>query len=447
MPSTRNDSPRRRRYGRGRPAHSSSGGRRRGRRPVRKRGNGAAGRGEPAAGREPAKDVGAAEGAEAAAPAELPRIEVTGLLDVGPRDSGHLRLAKNDFLPRATDVRVPFGVVDRYRLREGHMVYGYSAPGRRGRRRGPPRHELHTVLEVNGYEVEAMPPRRNYADLISVHPEPRIELARDDDAPMSLRVVDMLAPIGRGQRGLIVAAPKTGKTILLEQIGQAIAKHYGGIHLIILLIDERPEEVTHMRRSVPHAQVVASTADSGSADHVRVARIVLEQARRLVEMKEDVVILLDSITRLGRAANRETRGKGRTMSGGIDSRALEFPRQFFGAARKIDDGGSLTILGTALVDTGSQMDEVIFQEFKGTGNMELVLSRRLAESRIFPAIHIHPSGTRREELLLPPDELPKTHLLRRALSGLKPVEAMSLLLSRMQRTRNNRELLQGIRVS
>jgi len=190
-----------------------------------------------------------------------------------------------------------------------------------------------------------------------------------------------------------------------------------------------------------------STADSGSADHVRVARIVLEQARRLVEMKEDVVILLDSITRLGRAANREMRGKGRTMSGGIDSRALEFPRQFFGAARKIEDGGSLTILGTALVDTGSQMDEVIFQEFKGTGNMELVLDRKLAESRIFPAIDIHQSGTRREELLLSPEELPKTHLLRRALAGLKPMEAMSLLLGRMERTKNNADMLASIRVS
>jgi len=306
---------------------------------------------------------------------------------------------------------------------------------------------LHTVVEVNGYPVETMPPRRNYADLISEHPAPRIELARTEPAPLSLRVVDLISPVGRGQRGLIVAAPKTGKTILLEQIGASISDHYPGIHLIILLIDERPEEVTHMRRSVPKAEVVASTADSGSADHVRVARIVLEQARRLVEMKEDVVILLDSITRLGRAANREMRGKGRTMSGGIDSRALEFPRQFFGAARKIEDGGSLTILGTALVDTGSQMDEVIFQEFKGTGNMELVLDRKLAESRIFPAIDIHQSGTRREELLLSPDELPKTHLLRRALAGLKPMEAMSLLLGRMERTKNNADMLASIRVS
>ena len=379
---------------------------------------------------------------------EISRVEITGLLDIGPRDSGHLRLLANNFLPRASDVRVPFGLIDRHKLREGHMILGYHGPPRRGRRRGgPPRAELHTVLEVNGYPVDALPPRRNYADLISEHPAPRIELARTEPAVLSLRVVDLIAPVGRGQRGLIVASPRTGKTILLEQIGFSISQHYPGIHLIILLIDERPEEVTHMRRSVPKAQVVASTADSGSADHVRVARIVLEQARRLVEMKEDVVILLDSITRLGRAANREMRGKGRTMSGGIDSRALEFPRQFFGAARKIEDGGSLTILGTALVDTGSQMDEVIFQEFKGTGNMELVLDRKLAESRIFPAIDLHQSGTRREELLLSPEELPKTHLLRRALAGLKPMEAMSLLLGRMERTKNNVEMLSSIRVS
>ena len=380
--------------------------------------------------------------------AEVPRIEVTGLLDIGPRDSGHLRLLANNFLPRASDIRVPFGLIDRFKLREGHMVLGHHGPPRRGRRRGgPPRAELHTVVEVNGYPVDSMPPRRNYADLVSEHPAPRIELARSEPAPLSLRVVDLIAPVGRGQRGLIVAAPKTGKTILLEQIGASISRHYSGIHLIILLIDERPEEVTHLRRAVPDAEVAASTADSGSADHVRVARIVLEQARRLVEMKEDVVILLDSITRLGRAANREMRGKGRTMSGGIDSRALEFPRQFFGAARKIEDGGSLTILGTALVDTGSQMDEVIFQEFKGTGNMELVLDRKLAESRIFPSIDIHQSGTRREELLLTEDELPKTRLLRRALAGLKPMEAMSLLLGRMERTKDNAAMLASIRVS
>ena len=380
-------------------------------------------------------------------PAPEEEAEVTGLLDIGPRDTGHLRLLENNYLPRATDVRVPLGLIDRYKLREGHQILGRHSVPRRRRRPGPARSELHTILEVNGYPVDELPPRRNYADLVSEHPAPRIELAQGDDPPVSLRVVDLIAPVGRGQRGLIVAAPKTGKTILLEQIGASISQHYPGIHLIILLIDERPEEVTHLRRAVPDAQVVASTADSGSADHVRVARIVLEQARRLVEMKEDVVVLLDSITRLGRAANREMRGKGRTMSGGIDSRALEFPRQFFGAARKIEDGGSLTILGTSLVDTGSQMDEVIFQEFKGTGNMELVLDRRLAESRIFPSIDIHQSGTRREELLLTPEELPKTHLLRRALVGLKPLEAMSLLLGRMGRTKTNREMLASIRAS
>ena len=397
---------------------------------------------------EPTSQVGEQGPERQVRETEIPRVEITGLLDIGPRDSGHLRLHANNFLPRASDIRVPFGLIDRHKLREGHMILGYHGPPRRGRRRGgPPRAELHTVLEVNGYPVDALPPRRNYADLISEHPAPRIELARTEPATLSLRIVDLIAPVGRGQRGLIVASPKTGKTILLEQIGFSISQHYPGIHLIILLVDERPEEVTHMRRSVPKAEVVASTADSGSADHVRVARIVLEQARRLVEMKEDVVILLDSITRLGRAANREMRGKGRTMSGGIDSRALEFPRQFFGAARKIEDGGSLTILGTALVDTGSQMDEVIFQEFKGTGNMELVLDRKLAESRMWPAIDIHQSGTRREELLLSPEELPKTHLLRRALAGLKPMEAMSLLLGRMERTKNNADMLSSIRVS
>jgi transcription termination factor Rho len=213
----------------------------------------------------------------------------------------------------------------------------------------------------------------------------------------------------------------------------------------VLLIDERPEEVTHMRRAVK-GQVIASTSDGTSANHLRIARLVLERARRLVEMGEDVVILLDSITRLGRAANREQKGRGKTMTGGIDSRALEFPRQFFGAARNIEDGGSLTILGTALVDTGSQMDEVIFQEFKGTGNMELVLDRKLAESRIFPAIDISRSGTRKEELLLDEEELPKVHLLRRALAGLKPTEAMALLLDKMKKTKSNKELLDPIKV-
>jgi transcription termination factor Rho len=231
---------------------------------------------------------------------------------------------------------------------------------------------------------------------------------------------------------------------LLEQIGHSIAEHYPEVHLIVLLIDERPEEVTHMRRNI-NGEVVASSSDGTSANHIRVARLMLERARRLVEMKQDVVILLDSITRLGRASNRQQKGRGKTMTGGIDSRALEFPRQFFGAARNIEGGGSLTILGTALVDTGSQMDEIIFQEFKGTGNMELVLDRRLAESRIFPAIDISRSGTRREEMLFTRQELPRVHLLRRALAGMKPVEAMNLLLNKMKKTPSNDALLNQIK--
>ncbi|MEE9180055.1 MAG: transcription termination factor Rho, partial [Vicinamibacteria bacterium] len=306
--------------------------------------------------------------------------------------------------------------------------------------------ELTAVETINGLTLDALPPYRNYSDLVSEHPSQALKLSQGGkDEPLSLRVIDLITPIGRGQRGLIVASPKTGKTILLEQIGNAIAERYPDVHLIVLLIDERPEEVTHMRRTV-NGEVIASSADSNAASHIRVAKLVLERARRLVEMGRDVVILLDSITRLGRAANREQRGRGKTMSGGIDSRALEFPRQFFGAARNIENGGSLTILGTALVDTGSQMDEVIFQEFKGTGNMELVLDRRLAESRVFPAIDISRSGTRREEILLSEEELPKVHLLRRALAGLKPPEAMNLLLTRMKKTPSNKALLDGIKV-
>jgi transcription termination factor Rho len=336
--------------------------------------------------------------------------------------------------------------VEEYSLREGLYLTGPTAPGRshsRGRRGGA-HLELTRVETVNGFTLEALPSSHNFSDLVVVNPDQYMRLSPGSDN-LSLRVIDLITPIGRGQRGLIVAAPKTGKTILLETIGKAVADKFPDVHLIVLLIDERPEEVTHFRRTV-NGEVVASSADSTAAAHLRVARLILERAKRLVEMGEDVLILLDSITRLGRASNREQRGKGKTMTGGIDSRALEFPRQFFGAARKTEEGGSLTILGTALVDTGSQMDEVIFQEFKGTGNMELVLDRRLAESRIFPAIDISRSGTRREERLFSPEELPKIHLLRRALADLKPHEAMNLLLERMKKVPTNQQLLDSIRL-
>jgi transcription termination factor Rho len=373
-----------------------------------------------------------------------------GVLELDPQGNGHLRQASNNFLPSPQDIRVPGRLIQKYFLKEGlHLQgpVGLSTRRRNNRRGGggSPHKELLEVESINGYTLEALPQPRHYQDLVSEHPSKRLRLSQDPEGPISLRVIDLITPIGRGQRGLIVAAPKTGKTILLEQIGYAIGEFYPEIHLFVLLIDERPEEVTHFRRAVK-GQVIASTSDSSSANHLRIARLVLERARRLVEMGEDVVILLDSITRLGRAANREQKGRGKTMTGGIDSRALEFPRQFFGAARNIEDGGSLTILGTALVDTGSQMDEVIFQEFKGTGNMELVLDRKLAESRIFPSIDISRSGTRKEELLLDEEELPKVHLLRRALAGLKPTEAMALLLDKMKKTKSNKDLLDAIKV-
>ncbi len=376
-----------------------------------------------------------------------PPIAAEGVLELEPQGNGHLRQLEKNLLPGPQDVRVPNRLVNKYFLKEGQFIQGPSGMARRrnNRRGGPSHRELTAVDSVNGFKLRELPEVRPYSELVSEHPDDRLRLCQKPEDPLSMRVVDLITPIGRGQRGLIVASPKTGKTILLEQIGCAIAEYYPESHLYILLIDERPEEVTHMRRTV-NAQVIASTSDSTSVNHLRIARLVLERARRQVEMGADVVILLDSITRLGRASNREQKGRGKTMSGGIDSRALEFPRQFFGAARNVEGGGSLTILGTALIDTGSQMDEVIFQEFKGTGNMELVLDRKLAESRIFPAIDISGSGTRREELLLDAEELPKVHLLRRALAGLKPTEAMSLLIDKMKKTKSNKDLLDQIKI-
>jgi len=372
-----------------------------------------------------------------------------GLLEIDGHGNGHLRQARNNFLPAPDDVRVPARVIEEHHLRDGLYLAGpmgaARSPSHRGARRpgGP---ELLKPETINGFALDDLPPILNFTDLVSINPDRYLRLSAAGEDNLSLRVIDLITPVGRGQRGLIVAAPKTGKTILLEQIGRAVAERYPEIHLIVLLIDERPEEVTHFRRTV-RGEVVASSADSTAASHLRVSRLILERARRLVEMGKDVFLLLDSITRLGRASNREQRGKGKTMTGGIDSRAMEFPRQFFGSARNTEEAGSLTILGTALVDTGSQMDEVIFQEFKGTGNMELVLDRRLAEARVFPAIDISRSGTRREELLFSPEELPKVQLLRRALADLKPTEAMNLLLDRMKKTPGNKELLDSIRLS
>ena len=298
---------------------------------------------------------------------------------------------------------------------------------------------LASVEKLNGGDPGAWADRTPFKELVAESPDQRISLEADP-ADISTRVVDLIAPIGKGQRCLIVAPPKAGKTVLLQRMAKSISKNHPEIHLVMLLVNERPEEVTEMRRCV-QGDVVASSSDEEDRTHVHVAEVVLERSKRLVECGRDVVVLLDSITRLARAYNNQQRGSGRVLSGGIDARTMEKPRRFFGAARKAESGGSLTVIGTALVDTGSRMDEVIFQEFKGTGNMEIMMDRRLFEQRIFPAIDISQTGTRKEEKLLTPDEYDKVTLLRRALAPLKAAEAMRLLTERIGRYPSNAEFL------
>src|SRR5215471_18066717 len=361
-----------------------------------------------------------------------------GVLQLNQRGGGFLRQAASNFLSRPKDTPVPRRLIERFSLREGVYIEGPVEPAADGRGRG--QHlQLAAVNQINGLEPEDYARVPEFGELISIDPTERLELSAGSDN-MSMRVLDLISPIGKGQRGLIVAPPKTGKTTLIEEIAEAVADNHPEAHLVVLLIDERPEEVTHMKRRI-RGEVIASSADQSADLHLQIARLVHERARRMVECKQDVVMLLDSITRLARASNRETSRRGRTMSGGVDSRALEFPRKFFGAARKAEEGGSLTIIGTALIDTGSQMDEVIFQEFKGTGNLEIVLDRRLAERRIFPAIDISKSGTRKEEKLFDAETMPRINLLRRALAGKKSIEAMELLLKGLGESRDNPEFL------
>ncbi|MDH3786368.1 MAG: transcription termination factor Rho, partial [Acidobacteriota bacterium] len=298
---------------------------------------------------------------------------------------------------------------------------------------------LCSIEKINGAEPEAWEQHTPFKELVAEDPTERIRLEVDGDE-LSTRVVDLIAPIGKGQRCLIVAPPKAGKTVLLQKLANSIAVNHPEIHLIVLLVDERPEEVTDMSRSVK-GEVVASSSDEQTKNHVQISEIVLERAKRLVEMGRDVVVLLDSITRLSRAYNSQQRGSGRVLSGGVDSRTMEKPRRFFGAARKAVSGGSLTVIGTALVDTGSRMDEVIFQEFKGTGNTEIVMDRGLFERRIFPAIDISQTGTRKEEKLFTPVEYKKVTLLRRALASLRAAEAMQLLTQRLAKSSSNEEFL------
>jgi transcription termination factor Rho len=369
-------------------------------------------------------------------PTTGPTTPAEGVAEVSDGIGGFLRQVSQNYLPQRDDVIIPPQVARDYGLRDGAEVEGLSRDGGNGRR------TLVEVTKVGGMTPDEFKVLPHFQDLISINPNEPFVLS-GENSPITLRVIDLIAPIGRGQRGLIVSPPKAGKTTLLEHLGVSIATHHPETHLILLLIDERPEEVTNFRRTVK-AEVLASSSDSAADSHIRLARLAMERAKRLVEAKKHVVILLDSLTRLGRASNREMGPGGRTMSGGVDNRALQFPRQFFGAARNCEGSGSLTILATALIDTGSRMDEVIFQEFKGTGNMEVILDRGIADRRIFPAIDVLKSGTRREELLCSPEELAKRHLLRRALADLSAIEAAQFLVDKLNKTPSNAAFLGAI---
>jgi transcription termination factor Rho len=361
-----------------------------------------------------------------------------GVLEVLPDGYGFLRSSDYNYLPSPDDIYVSPSQIKKFSLRTGDFISGQVRPPKEGERF----YALLRVEAVNGIEPDKVRGRTLFDNLTPVYPTKKINL---ESAPgeYSMRVMDMLSPIGRGQRGLIVSPPKSGKTILLQKIANSITRNSPEIKLIVLLIDERPEEVTDMERSV-QGEVISSTFDEPAERHVQVADMVIEKAKRLVEAKEDVVILLDSITRLARAHNIVVPHSGRILSGGVDSNALQKPKRFFGAARNIEDGGSLTIIATALIETGSRMDDVIFEEFKGTGNMELVLDRDLSDRRIFPAIDVNRSGTRKEELLLKEDELAKIWILRKILSDFNPIEAMEFLLDKMRGTKNNKEFLNNM---
>jgi len=364
-------------------------------------------------------------------------VKGSGTLEVLPDGYGFLRSAAHNYLASPEDIYVSPSQIRRMSLRTGYIVEGPI--------RLPIENQdnfaLMQIELVNNKPAEETASVTGFGDLTPLHPNSRLKLECADD--LSMRIVDLVTPIGKGQRGLIVAPPRTGKTILLSKMANAILKNHPEAYVFVLLVDERPEEVTEMQRLVhgTNAEVVASTFDEPSEEHIHVADIVLEKAKRMVELKKDVVILLDSITRLARAHNAEAPGGGKLLSGGLDSNAMQKPKQFFGAARNVEEGGSLTILATALIDTGSRMDDIIFEEFKGTGNMELHLDRRLVEKRVYPAIDVNRSGTRKEDLLLTPEELAKITILRRVLADMHPVEAMELLINRAKKTKSNLEFL------
>jgi transcription termination factor Rho len=365
-------------------------------------------------------------------------ISGEGVLEILPDGFGFLRSPDYNYLPGPDDIYISPSQIRRFGLRTGDVVSGQIRPPKESERY----FAMLKVEKINYEEPEAARDKILFDNLTPLYPMEKIRLEYDPE-DFCMRVMDLMTPIGKGQRGLIVASPRTGKTMLLQAIAKAIMKNHPEIVLIVLLIDERPEEVTDWQRQV-HAEVVSSTFDEPPQRHAQVAEMVLERAKRLVEHKRDVVILLDSVTRLARAYNAIIPASGKVLSGGLDANALQRPKRFFGTARNIENGGSLTIMATALIDTGSRMDDVIFEEFKGTGNMEVHLERKLADKRIFPAIEINLSGTRKEELLVEKEDLNKTWILRKVLSTLSPVESMEFLLDKMRGTRNNKEFLESM---
>ncbi len=362
-----------------------------------------------------------------------------GVLETLPDGFGFLRAPDSNYLPGPDDIYISPSQIRRFNLRTGDIVSGQIRPPKESERY----FALLKVEKVNFEEPEVARDKILFDNLTPLYPEERLKLEFDQEEHCT-RIMELITPIGKGQRGLIVAAPRTGKTMLLQAIARAILKNHSEVTLIVLLIDERPEEVTDWQRQVKAAEVISSTFDEPAQRHAQVAEMVLEKAKRLVEHKRDVVILLDSITRLARAYNTIAPPSGKVLSGGLDSNALQRPKRFFGAARNIENGGSLTIMATALVDTGSRMDDVIFEEFKGTGNMEVHLDRRLADKRIFPAIDISQSGTRKEELLVDKDRLNKMWILRKVLSPLGTMEAMEFLSDKIGGTKTNQEFLQSM---
>jgi transcription termination factor Rho len=370
-------------------------------------------------------------------------VPVAGILDVL---DNYAFVRTSGYLPGPNDVYVSLGQVKKYNLRKGDAVVGAIRQPRENDNSG--RQKFNAIVRidsVNGLTLEQAATRVEFQKLTPLYPQTRLRLETEQNK-LSTRIIDLVSPIGKGQRGLIVSPPKAGKTLILQAIANSIATNNPEVHLMVVLVDERPEEVTDMQRTVK-GEVIASTFDRPAEDHTTVAELAIERAKRLVELGHDVVVLLDSITRLGRAYNLSAPASGRILSGGVDSAALYPPKRFFGAARNIEDGGSLTILATALVDTGSKMDEVIFEEFKGTGNMELRLSRSLADKRIFPAVDVNASGTRREEMLMSPDETKIVWKLRRALAGLEQQQALELVLNRLKETSSNVEFLMQVQKS